>query len=59
MHAIVMVLFAVDSFLSVLCIRWVYGSFRGGGHSLEQARAEAYREGLAAAATGGVGSAAV
>jgi hypothetical protein len=59
MHAIVMVLFAVDSALSVMCIRWVYNSFRGGGHTLEQARAEAYREGLAAAAVGGVGSAAV
>lgn len=59
MHTIVMLLFAADSVLSVLAIRWVYSSFRSGGHTLEQARAEAYREGIAAATTGGIGSAAV
>jgi hypothetical protein len=40
-------------------MRWVYKSFRGGGHTIEQARAEAYREGLRSATMGGVGSSAV
>ena len=59
MHAVVMSLFMLDALLSVVCMRWVYKSFRGGGHTIEQARAEAYREGLRSATMGGVGSSAV
>ena len=50
MHAVVMGMFMGDAFFGVICIRWVYASFRSGGHSVEQARAEAYQEGLRAAA---------
>lgn len=50
MHGVVMGMFMGDAFFSVLCIRWVYASFRSGGHSVEQARAEAYQEGMRAAA---------
>ena len=53
MHAVVMSMFMLDACLAVLCIRLVYTSFRGGGHTMEQARAEAYQEGIRAAATSG------
>jgi hypothetical protein len=56
MHAIVMSIFMIDAALSLLCIRRVYVSFRGGGHTLEQARTEAYQEGARSAAMGGFGS---
>ena len=59
MHAIVMSMLMADAVLSVVCIRMVYSSFRSDGHSIQQAREEAYREGARAAMTGGIGSAAV
>ena len=54
-----MSLLMADAVLSVVCIRMVYSSFRSDGHSIQQAREEAYREGARAAMTGGIGSAAV
>lgn len=59
MHATVMSMLMTDALLSIICIRMVYASFRSDGHSIQQAREEAYREGARAAVSGGVGSGAV
>jgi len=48
-HAVVMSLFMVDAGLSLLSIRWVYISFRGGGHSVADIRSQAYAEGARSA----------
>ena len=48
-HAVVMSLFMADAALSILTIRWVYYSFRGGGHSIADIRSQAYAEGARSA----------
>ena len=47
-------LFGVDMVLSVYALRMVYARFRGGGHTIQDARNEAVREGVRAGAANAV-----
>jgi hypothetical protein len=47
-------LFAVTLAVSINAVRMVYAAFRGGGHTLGEARDQARREGIRTAASSAV-----
>lgn len=49
-YAFGFVLFAMEVMLSTYAMRLVYGAFRGSGHTIAEARSQAAREGVSAAA---------